>query len=81
MTRRAEQRVASAESRAAKEQTDVDRLEADMSEAVAKIADDWGEKAAHIETIEIGLEKTDVQVEPPVLVWVPVGSWFVVRGS
>ena len=74
MTRRAEQRVSAAEQRTAKEQTDVDRLEADMSEAVDEIAGAWQAKAEAVETMTIGLEKTDIQVEPPVLVWVPVSS-------
>lgn len=72
MTRRAEQRVASAEQRVSKEETDVERLEDDMAEAIAEIAERWEAKAAQVETIEIGLEKTDIHVEPPVLVWIPI---------
>ncbi|OFW67770.1 MAG: hypothetical protein A2Z12_07545 [Actinobacteria bacterium RBG_16_68_21] len=72
MTRRAEQRVAAAEQRTAKEQTDVDRLEADMADAVADITAKLIARAETVEAIEVGLEKTDIQVEPPVLVWIPV---------
>ena len=79
MTRRAEQRVTSAEERVAKEQTDVDRLEAEMAAAVTEISERWRQKAEQVEAVTIGLEKTDVQVDPPVLVWVPVG--IVVRSS
>ncbi len=74
MTRRAEQRVASAEAKIAKEQDDVDEIEAEMSAAVADITAKSADQAADIETLEIGLEKTDISVEPPVLVWVPVPS-------
>jgi len=74
MTRRAEQRVASAEERVAKEQTDVDRLEAEMTATVTEVSERWRRKAGQVEAVTIGLEKTDVQVDPPILVWVPVGS-------
>jgi len=72
MTRRAEQRVASADAKVAKEQSDVDELEADMSAAVDEAVRKSQELAADIETLEIGLEKTDIHVDPPVLVWIPV---------
>ena len=72
MTRRAEQRVRSAESKAAKEAGDVDELEADLAEELSAIAAKWRSKAEAMDTVKIGLEKSDVVVEPPVLVWIPV---------
>jgi hypothetical protein len=72
MTRRAEQRVRSAEAKAAKEVEDVEELEADLEEEFAEITEAFRKKAESIETLEIGLEKTDIQVEDPILVWVPV---------
>jgi hypothetical protein len=72
MTRRAEQRVYSAETRAAEKTETLEALEADLTEAVAAVTDEWQAKAGQVEPMEIGLEKTDVTVETPVLVWVPV---------
>ena len=72
MTRRAEQRAKSAESKAAAKQEGLEALEADMTTAVTEVTSAWQAKAAAVETVEIGLEKTDVTVEPPVLIWVPV---------
>jgi len=72
MTRRAEQRVRSAEAKVAKETEDVAELEADLEEEFAGIQEAWDKKAGSIETLEIGLEKTDIQAEDPILVWVPV---------
>ncbi|MFH1105398.1 MAG: hypothetical protein V1757_10735 [Actinomycetota bacterium] len=58
----------------AKEQTDVDRLEAEMTATVTEVSERWRRKAEQVEAVTIGGEKTDVQVDPPILVWVPVGS-------
>ena len=72
MTRKAEQRLRTAEAKEAKEMTDVVELEAELDEEFAKITAEWQDKADAIETLEIGLEKTDITVEEPVLVWIPV---------
>jgi hypothetical protein len=72
MTRRAEQRAYSAETKAAAKQESLDALENDLTAAVTDVTSEWHAKAEAVETIEIGLEKTDISVEPPVLVWVPV---------
>lgn len=62
----------SAEAKAAKEAEDVEELEADLEEEFAEITEAWRQKAESIEALEIGLEKTDIQVDAPILVWVPV---------
>jgi hypothetical protein len=72
MTRKAEQRLSAAEAKAAKEVSDVDELEADLEKEFAEIAEQWRQRAGSIDALEISLEKTDIVVEPPVLVWIPV---------
>ena len=72
MTRRAEQRVYTAETKAAAKVDNLESLEADLTEAVTEVTSQWQDKAEAIETLEIGLEKTDITVEPPVLIWIPV---------
>ncbi len=37
-----------------------------------QINDEWEEKAGDIETLEVGLEKQDIDVVGVTLVWVPV---------
>jgi hypothetical protein len=72
MTRKAEQRLSTAEARAAKEAADVEKLEADLEDEFTEISDRWRKRAEDIEVLEIGLEKSDIVVESPVLVWIPV---------
>ena len=72
MTRRAEQRAYTAESRAAAKVETLNELEADLAAAVTDVTDQWQAKAEAVEPLEIGLEKTDVGVESPLLIWVPV---------
>jgi hypothetical protein len=56
----------------------VDRLEADLTELEDELAEDvteidarWMEAAKQIETMEVGLEKSDISVSQLVLAWVP----------
>jgi enoyl-CoA hydratase/carnithine racemase len=72
MTRKAEQRLSAAEAKAAKEVSDVDELEADLEKEFAEIAEQWRQRAGSIDALEIGLEKTDIVVEPPILLWIPI---------
>lgn len=72
MTRKAERRLEAAERKAGDEAEDIDALEADLAEAVADVIARWTEKADDVDTLEIGLEKTDVAVDDPTLVWIPV---------
>jgi len=71
MTRKAERRLTSAQRKVGDEVEDIDELESDMAQEVSEIAAEWGQKAADIETIEIGLERTDVSVDSLSLVWIP----------
>jgi len=72
MTRKAEHRLESAQRKAGDEMEDLKELEANLAKEVADIADDWAERAADIETVEIGLEKTDISVDSLTLLWIPV---------
>jgi hypothetical protein len=66
------QRAEAAANRVSEKQQALADLEADMADELAAIADEWNAKAAAIETIEVGLEKSDVRVTDVSLVWVPV---------
>ncbi|MEE9206576.1 MAG: hypothetical protein V3U50_06305, partial [Acidimicrobiia bacterium] len=72
MTRKAERRLHAAQRKVGNEMDDIDELERDMAEDVDEIVAEWANKAAEIETIEIGLEKTDVSVDSLSLVWIPI---------
>jgi hypothetical protein len=52
--------------------SDVDELEADLEKEFAEIAEQWRQRAGSIDALEIGLEKTDIVVEPPILLWIPI---------
>ena len=56
----------------AKRSADLVSYDADDLTTHGVIAGAWQAKAEAVETMTIGLEKTDIQVEPPVLVWIPV---------
>lgn len=72
MTRRAEQRAYTAETKAAAKVESLEALEADLTDAVTEVTSEWQTKAESIERVDIGLEKTDIAIEPPVLIWIPV---------
>lgn len=71
-TRKAERKLESMQHKVGDETEDLQELEADIAEDIAEIGAEWVEKAADIETIEIGLEKSDVIVDSLTLVWLPV---------
>lgn len=72
MTRRAEQRVYTAETKASAKVESLESLEADLIDAVTEVTSQWQDRAEATEALEIGPEKTDISVEPPVLIWIPV---------
>ncbi len=71
-TRKAEQRVRKEELQLTQKVEDLEELETDLAEEILEANAEWNEKAESIETLEIGLEKTDVAVTEVALVWVPV---------
>jgi DNA helicase HerA-like ATPase len=72
MTRKAQQRLDTAQRKVIEEREDLDEIEVDMSDAVSEIVSEWQTKADDIETLEVGLEKTDIKVDDLTLVWVPI---------
>ncbi|MEN8143613.1 MAG: DUF87 domain-containing protein [Gemmatimonadota bacterium] len=72
-TRRTKERLRSAEERASAKEAEIEDLEADLADELDEISTKWSEAAGEIEVIDVGLEKTDIQVEEVSLVWIPVG--------
>ena len=52
---------------------DLEDLEDDLSRDLMEITGRWNDSAGDIQTIEIGLEKTDIAIDELALVWVPTG--------
>ncbi len=71
-TRRTEQRRRSTEAKLESKLAEIQDLEEDLYAEVEQINDEWEEKAGDIETLEVGLEKQDIDVVGVTLVWVPV---------
>jgi hypothetical protein len=61
-TEQAAQRVRTAQNRAQKRQGAFTQLEADLAEELTAIDDEWNARAAAVETIEVPLEQSDIQV-------------------
>ncbi len=64
-------RLDSARNRVAEKVDDLDQLELDLQEALIEIDDEWNDKAAAIETVEVPLEKTDITIDDIEFVWLP----------
>lgn len=65
------QRVETAKNRLEEKIDELDELADTLIEALEESQDAWEEAAAKIETFQVGLEKTDIEIEDLVLVWVP----------
>jgi len=72
MTGRAEERVRTAQNRYEELLEDRQELEDELTEDLYEIQDEWSEKATNIESMTVGLEKTDISIDDVVLVWIPV---------
>lgn len=72
MAAKAEERVTTAENRYRALVDDRDELEQEVSEDLFEIQDEWSAKAGNIESMTVGLEKTDINIDEVVLVWIPV---------
>jgi hypothetical protein len=68
---RAGARTETATEKAAGLEDDLTQLEQEILDEVARIDDEWEERAHDVETVEIRLEATDVRVVETALVWVP----------
>lgn len=52
---------------------ELSELEAELVEELEEINDEWEERAGEIESVEIGLEKSDIRVIQTALLWIPTG--------
>ena len=73
-TVRTQERLRSAQEKLSDKAADLVALEDDLADDLMEITQRWNDAAAAIETIEIGLEKTDIAVDELALAWVPIGS-------
>jgi hypothetical protein len=73
-TKRTEERLDTAAAKVADKQSELEELEDELAAEITDIAGRWEQAAATVEPVEIPLEKTDVRVEPLVLVWVPMAG-------
>lgn len=72
-TQKATARAEGAHGKLTAKQVELQDLEDELSNEMASIVDDHVAMAGSIETVDIGLEKTDVRVADLKLVWVTVG--------
>jgi hypothetical protein len=71
-TRSTQQRLESVTAKADDKQLELEQLEDELAEAIQAATDKWDDLATQIETVDIGLEKTDIRVDPIALAWLPV---------
>jgi len=72
MAAKAEERLKTAENRYNELLEDKEALEDELSEDLFEIQDKWDAKVSDIETLTVGLEKTDITIDDATLVWIPV---------
>lgn len=72
MAQKAAERLKTAENRYTDLIEDRDELEAELGDDLIDIQDEWSEKVYEIESITVGLEKTDISIDDVALVWIPV---------
>ncbi|HEX2152639.1 MAG TPA: hypothetical protein VHL52_01510 [Acidimicrobiia bacterium] len=71
-TQRTRAGLESASARLAEEQQELADLEVELEAEINSIVDDWEARAAEVESVDIPLEASDVEVAQLRLVWVPV---------
>lgn len=71
MVAKAEERLKTAENRYNELMEDREELEGELSEDLFEIQDEWTEKASEIESLIVGLEKTDINIDDVALIWIP----------
>ena len=71
MVAKAEERLKTAENRYNDLVEDREELEDALSEDLYQIQQEWSDKSAEIDTMSVGLEKTDISIDEIMLVWVP----------
>ncbi len=71
-TTRTKERLRSAEERASAKEAEIEDLEQELADELEEISAKWSEIVSEFDVIDVGLEKTDIQVEEISLVWIPV---------
>jgi len=72
-TRGVQSRLESALDKFEDDQGAIVEMEAELSEELEQLWDDWQTKAERIEPLEVPLEKDDIRVDEVVLFWAPAG--------
>ncbi|MDJ0496515.1 MAG: ATP-binding protein [Acidimicrobiia bacterium] len=72
-TRSKETRLRTAQAKADDKYAELQDLEADLVEELEEINDRWENRGEEIEQVEVGLEKSDIQIAETALVWLPIG--------
>lgn len=72
MAQKSEERLKTAERRYSELMEDRDELEMELREDLIEIQDEWSEKVYEIESVNVGLEKTDITIDDVALVWIPI---------
>jgi hypothetical protein len=67
-----QERLRTAEQKMGDQHAELDAIEDDLTTDVLEITNKWDAIASEIETVEIGLEKTDITVDEVAVVWIPV---------
>ena len=73
-TRKIGAQLETAESTLTSKILELDELENELTQELLDLDLAWEEKASSIETLEVGLEKTDIKVDDLTVVWVPVSE-------
>ena len=71
-TARTRERLQTAEQKMGDKYSELEAIEDDLTEDVLEITDKWDAAAENFDTLEIGLEKTDITVDEVAVVWIPV---------
>lgn len=71
-TRSKEARLQTAQAKADDKYAELQDLETDLVEELEEINDRWEDLGEEIEQVEVGLEKSDIQIAETALVWLPI---------
>ena len=71
-TRKTGQKISTATNRVDERLGQLEDLENELADKLLFLDEEWETKAGNIEELEVGLEKTDIQLDELSLVWIPV---------
>lgn len=71
-TRKTSQKISTATNRIDERLAQLEDLENELADKLLFLDEEWDTKAANIEELEVGLEKTDIQLDELSLVWIPI---------